>query len=345
MKLSDFDYQLPKELIAQFPPAERHSSRMMLVYREKGEIVDSSFIHLPSFLRPGDLLVVNNTQVIPARLFAQHSKRGRRIEILLARQLQDSCWEALIKGSRYVRKGDTLLIQGDELKATVLEEKDEGKRVLQFQHKGDFLTLINNIGKVPLPPYIKREEIKSLDRQRYQTLFASQPGSVAAPTGGLHFSPQIIDKLKKADIKLVEITLHIGPGTFRPIRTEQVEQHNMEEEYYQISQSSAKKIAAAQAEGRRIVAVGTSTVRALESWAMKGIEEPSHLNGWTDLFIYPVFHFRLLRGLLTNFHLPKSTLLLLVAAFAGMDLILKAYQRAVEEGYRFYSYGDCMLIF
>lgn len=344
MELSNFDYSLPKEFIAQVPLLERHSSRMMLVYKSKGQIIDSAFMYLPQHLRKGDLLVINNTKVIQARLFAHHPKRSRRIEILLTKRLQDNCWETLVKKAHYVRKGDILIIQGDRVKANVIEEMGEGKRILKFHFKGDFLALLKRIGKVPLPPYIKREEIKDLDQERYQTIFASKPGSVAAPTGGLHFSSLIIDKIKKAGIELVDITLHIGPGTFRPIRINRIEKHRMEEEYYQIPQSSAEKIIVARNEGRRIIAIGTSTTRALETWAMKGMNEKNNLKGWTDLFIYPGFRFRIIKGLLTNFHFPRSTLLLLVSAFAGWELILKAYQHAIKKKYRFYSYGDSMLI-
>lgn len=344
MKLLDFDYYLPKEFIAQFPPTERHNSRMMIVYRERKEIISSSFIHLPDFLQPGDMLVVNNSRVIPARLNVKHEKSGRLMELLLTRQIQDNHWEALVKKARYAKKGDILSIPDEDLTITVVEALKEGKRIIEFHHKGDFLTLLNKIGKVPLPPYIKRKPITDLDRERYQTLFARKSGSVAAPTGGLHFSSRIINELKKTGIEFIEITLHIGPGTFRPIRSEEIEKHSMDEEYFIIPYNSAERINAALKEGHRIIAVGTSTTRALESWAVRRKEGKNATEGWTNLFIYPGFDFHVISGLLTNFHLPKSTLLLLVSAFTGRELILNAYKQAMREKYRFYSYGDCMLI-
>jgi S-adenosylmethionine:tRNA ribosyltransferase-isomerase len=344
MQLSDFDYYLPKELIAQFPPIERHHSRMMIVYRESGEIVSSNFIHLHDFLQPGDMLVVNNSKVIPARLFAEHLNSGRLMELLLTRETQTNRWEALVKKARYVKKGNILSIPNEDLNIKVVEELKEGKRVLEFHHKGDILTLLNKIGSVPLPPYIKRKAIEDIDRERYQTVFARKSGSVAAPTGGLHFSPKIINELKKMGIEFTEITLHIGPGTFRPIRSEEIEKHKMDEEHFIISHDSARRINAALKEKRRIIAIGTSTTRALESWAIKRKEENNYLESDTNLFIRPGFDFLITKGLLTNFHLPKSSLLLLVSAFAGRELILKAYKQAMKEKYKFYSYGDCMLI-
>ncbi len=372
MKLSDFDYHLPRELIAQRPLEERDASRLLLLERAARYWKDREFRDLPNLLRGDELLVVNNTRVIPARLFGRrcglaaqrpgrHSKVRREflrapIEVLLTRQIEEKIWEALVRPGRKIRTGERIVFGDGELEAEVIGRGEYGVRRLRFAGTDDTHRAIERLGHVPLPPYIDRPD-EPADRHRYQTIFARQNGAVAAPTAGLHFTPQILERLRARGTEICEITLQVGLGTFQPIRSQEVEHHRMDGEAYEISETAATQIERARREGRPILAVGTTVVRALEDAAEKFFAQQAEgrakfgkslplLPGKTtaELFIYPGYNFRAVDQLLTNFHLPKSTLLVMVCAFAGRDFILEAYRHATAERYRFYSYGDCMLI-
>jgi S-adenosylmethionine:tRNA ribosyltransferase-isomerase len=344
MLLSDFDYDLPLELIAQEPASERSDSRLLVVDRLSGQFSHHRFSDMVHFLPPGCVLVLNDTRVFPARLRGR-KESGGRVEVLLLRRTggEEEIWEVLCKGARNMRVGARLLF-APELSARWLSPPQEGRGRLRFFPRGDFHLLLERLGEVPLPPYIKRQpEGQAIDRDRYQTVYARHPGAVAAPTAGLHFTEDLLAALRQRGIEIVFISLHVGIGTFQPVRVEQVETHKMEGEEYEISTAVAGCINTAKATGRKIVAVGTTTTRALESaCTSEGVIQAGRRR--TDLFIYPGYRFRVIDGLITNFHLPRSTLLLLVSAFAGRELILKAYAEAVAQRYRFYSYGDAMLI-
>lgn len=367
VRLADFDYTLPPESIAQQPLLDRSAARMLLLERGSGRIEDSGFQELPSRLKGNELVVVNNARVIPARLFAHRTgvraeppgkhSGGReeymasRIEVLLTRHIDSELWEALVRPGRKVRNGERLFFEGADLEAEVVGRGDYGLRQLRFQtgSKSSASEVINRIGHVPLPPYIRRSD-EAADRERYQTVFAKDPVAVAAPTAGLHFTPAILKELHRRGIEIAEITLEVGLGTFQPIRTETLGDHVMHSEAYEISQDAAIAIASARRHERSILAVGTTVVRALEDAAQKSIQAgrtPEAIaagRATAEIFIRPGHRFTLVDQLLTNFHLPRSTLLVLVCAFAGRDLVLSAYRHAVASGYRFYSYGDCMLI-
>ena len=358
MLVSDFDYHLPPELIAQKPLADRAASRMLHVRKDSGEIRDSYFSGLPDLLRPNDLVVFNNTRVFPARLFGHRSGthaqplsprnpaskeflRGK-VEALLTKQIGEWEWEALVRPGRKIGVGERISFgENEELKAEVISHGEFGERTLRFDPAPDFFGTIERIGHVPLPPYINRQDEQS-DHERYQTVYARERGSVAAPTAGLHFTPEILDRLRLRGIESTEVTLHVGLGTFQPIHEERVEEHHLHREWYRVSPDAANTINRALDSSRRVIAIGTTAVRTLEYTGRSGRVEPG--SGETDLFIYPGYQFRVVGGMLTNFHLPKSTLLMLVSALAGRDLILRAYNHAVAEKYRFYSYGDCMFI-
>jgi S-adenosylmethionine:tRNA ribosyltransferase-isomerase len=367
MLVSDFHYDLPPERIAQEPLADRSGSRLLHLNRRAEGWQDQSFREFPGLLRPGDLLVMNNTRVFPARLYAhrsgQHAQplsphnpatrdflRGR-IEVLLTRQLSDhpNEWECLVRPGRKIGLGENLYF-GDppELFAEVIERSTFGERRIRFAPVPDFFTRIERLGHVPLPPYIDRAD-RAADRDRYQTVYARARGSVAAPTAGLHFTPEILAEIRQRGIATAEITLHVGLGTFQPIRVEKVEDHKLHREHYEISPDAAQAINLAKTEGRRVVAVGTTTVRTLEYAAQlseerTGGDRVEAGRGEADAFLYPGYRFRVVNALLTNFHLPESTLLMLVCALGGKDLVLSAYRHAVQAGYRFYSYGDCMFV-
>jgi S-adenosylmethionine:tRNA ribosyltransferase-isomerase len=381
MLVSDFDYHLPERLIAQEPAARRDRSRLLVVDRQSGALTDSTFDHLPDFLRAGDLLVINNTRVFPARLIGARVRsdsrsaitRGARVEVFLVREVAPLVWETLVRPGRALPAGARIDF-ADDLRAEVLEWRESGRRIIRFETEGNFDRVIDRIGRTPLPPYIKRVEEDRLDRQRYQTVFARERGAIAAPTAGLHFTSELLDRIGAGGVETIEITLHVGYGTFQPVRVERVEDHHVEPEQYTISAKAARSINRALNEHRRIIAVGTTTTRALESACQQGTGSrgagergsnraqtpsspapqppispaPLHLftsvTATTDLFIYPGFEFRAVRGMVTNFHLPRSSLLMLVSALAGRELILKAYNHAVANEYRFYSYGDAMLI-
>jgi S-adenosylmethionine:tRNA ribosyltransferase-isomerase len=380
MLVSDFDYDLPESLIAQEPAARRDMSRLLVVDRASRTFTDSSFSELPSYLKYGDVVVLNNTRVFPARLIghklrpcaARKPAAGGRVEVFLVRELEPCVWEALVKPGRGLTAGARVEFAASELTAEVLEWRAGGRRLIRLEARDDLDSLIDRIGQTPLPPYIKRDQDKQLDAERYQTVYASERGAIAAPTAGLHFTAPLLKSIASRGIEIVEITLHVGYGTFQPVRAEQVEDHRVEPESYTITDSAAKRLNAALIGGRRILAVGTTTTRALESAALEARVGGSALAGeagaqdqatreesragdprqprinagikTTDLFIYPGFDFGVVRGLITNFHLPRSSLLMLVSAFAGRELVLVAYRHAVEGEYRFYSYGDAMLI-
>lgn len=341
VKIREFDYHLPPRLIAQHPPRRRDQSRLMVIERKTGEIRHCRFRDLSGLIRADDLLALNNSRVFPARLFAHRSGRNETIEILLVREMQSDVWTVLARPARKLRPGEQLHFPRSEMKAVVLQSSSsEVERRLQFQYKGDFRRAIQALGRTPLPPYIEREDdrFEQWDRRRYQTVYARCVGSVAAPTAGLHFTPSMLKRLDR-----VEITLHVGYGTFQPIRSEKVENHRMEAESFEISAEAAERIDRQLQDNRRVIAVGTTTTRTLE-FVYRRHGRIQAEQGWTDLFIYPGFEFKVVGGLITNLHLPGSTLLLLVSAFAGKELIQEAYRKAVELEYRFYSYGDAMLI-
>ena len=346
MDVGAFDFDLPSELIAQDPAAERSGARLMRLDRVTGAVDHSSVWALPDLLTPGDLLVVNNTRVIAARLLGRRVPSGGAVECLLIGHLEDDRWEALMHPGQKLRVGSRVVFEGaPPLHGEVLERRFHGRRVVRLW-TGDGSSVdaaIDAIGHVPLPPYIKRTD-RPADRDRYQTLFARVRGSVAAPTAGLHFSRVLTQGLEARGVELVEVTLHVGYGTFQPVRVERVEDHRVETERYEIGEAAAAAINRALDRGRRVIAVGTTTTRALETAARQGGGRVAAGAAATDLFIYPGFEFRVLRGLLTNFHLPRSSLLMLVSAFAGREHVLAGYRDAIARRYRFYSYGDAMLI-
>ncbi len=341
LSLSAYDYHLPPERIAQHPLDRRDASRLLVLNRSDQSIHHGHFRDLPGLLEPSDLLVLNNTRVIPAR-FRGIRETGGKAELLLLREESEQVWECLAKPAKSLQAGKRILFGNEGCAAEILEVRKEGRRLVRF-HGPEMARWFSEIGESPLPPYIRRPSPNGRDRTWYQTLYASEEGAIAAPTAGLHFTEEVFQQLDTAGIERVEITLHIGPGTFRPIRSKSVKNHKFDAEFFHISEDIFRKLKEANGQGRRVVAVGTSTTRALESIAR--MESPSGaVSGWTELFIYPPFEFRWVRGLVTNFHLPRSSLLMLVSALAGRELILRAYEEAVREGYRFYSYGDAMLI-
>lgn len=342
MKLSAFDFSLPKGLIAQKPAKIRDHSRLMIVDRRSGIIEEGKFRDIISYLRPDDLMVLNNTKVFPARLKGKKTETGGNIEILLINPIEEGTWLCLIKGRMRVGQGLTFVPNG--LSGTVISKEGAGKWQVRFEWEGDFFELLQKYGQVPLPPYIKRPSPVVEDVQRYQTVFAEHTGAVAAPTAGLHFTDTLIKRIREKGVETAFVTLHVGPGTFKPIREEDIHKHKMDEEAYSVSKKDINRINAAKGEGRRIIAVGTTTTRVLETLYLKGDPPGSKQEGWSDLFITPGFHFNIVDALITNFHLPRSTLLILVCAFSGYDLIMKAYSLAIKKGFRFYSYGDAMFI-
>ena len=343
MLLDDFDYDLPAELIAQEPPARRDAARLMLLDRTSGLIDERSITAFPELLNPGDLLVLNDTRVIPARLMGR-KESGGRVEIFLVRRCPDEgeCWLCLIRSSKPSRPGTRILL-ADGLTATVTGQDGDGTWTVSFEPAGGFSPWLERHGRMPLPPYIRREA-EAGDRERYQTTFARQPGAVAAPTAGLHFTPELLDAVRTRGITVATLTLHVGLGTFLPVRVDNILDHRMHREFYRIPEETAQAVARCRREGGRIVAVGTTTTRALEHAAREdGIVRPGA--GEADIFIYPGYRFRVVDALLTNFHLPKSTLLMLVSAFAGKETVRRAYDEAIRRGFRFFSYGDAMFIY
>jgi S-adenosylmethionine:tRNA ribosyltransferase-isomerase len=348
VRVADFDFDLPPELIAQYPAPERAASRLMVVDRATGGIAHARASDLPDLLVPGDLMVVNDTRVFPARLLGHRDPSGGLVECLLLRRLDEHRWDALVHPGQKLRAGRRVRFErgGIVLEAEILEERTFGRRTIRLwrSDRKDVNAAIDALGEVPLPPYIRREATPQ-DRERYQTVYARTRGSVAAPTAGLHLDEQTLARLETRGIEQAAITLHVGYGTFQPVRSTEVEEHRIDPEPYEIGTDPAARIAGALAAGRRIVAVGTTTARTLESVARQNEGRVCAGSGLADLFIYPGFRFGVVGALLTNFHLPQSSLLMLVCAFAGRDLVLEAYRRAVAERYRFYSYGDAMVIF
>ncbi len=354
LRVSDFDFHLPQELIAQQPPEVRGASRMLVVDRGTGALWDRHFADFPSLLQPGDLLVLNDSRVIPARLYARRiTIRDReaatgRIEVMLTEPQGENRWRALVKPGRKVAIGEVLAFPAADdsivLEAEVLDRGEFGERLLQFAPSDDFFAALDRIGHMPLPPYIHREDAAT-DHERYQTVYSQEHGSVAAPTAGLHFTPQILESIRARGVEVARITLHVGLGTFASLRVERVDEVHLHRERYTLSAETAASINKARSESRRIVAVGTTTVRTLEHCALTANGEPLQPHsGSTEIFISPGYEFRLVNALLTNFHLPQSSLLMLVSAFAGREHVLAAYNHAVASGYRFFSYGDCMFL-
>jgi S-adenosylmethionine:tRNA ribosyltransferase-isomerase len=353
--VSDFDYELPEELIAQQPPAERSGARMLMLDRRSGQWQDSAFQHFPEQLRAGDVLVLNNSRVIPARLFARRLRSAAhgedptgRMEVFLTSQVSEWEWEALVRPGRKVQVGTQFLFGDGELRAEVIARGELGERTLRFEPVADFYAILDRLGHIPLPPYIHRSEKDTdadTDRERYQTVFARDRGSVAAPTAGLHFTPEVLERIRERGVRIAYVTLHVGLGTFQPVRVERVEDIHLHRERYTLPEETATELNAALNKGRRVVAAGTTTVRTLEHCAQtSGDGTFKAHSGSTDIFISPGFEFRVVNALLTNFHLPQSTLLMLVSAFAGQESVLAAYRHAVASRYRFFSYGDCMFL-
>lgn len=341
MDIADFDYDLPPELIARVPVRPRDASRMLIVERESGRLVDATFRELADLLGPSDVVVLNNTRVIPARIVGTLERSGRGVEVLFAAPMPANCWEVLIQRARRVRTGDRIWFGTGEVAGVVVGERDHGLRALRFEGQASVAALLERHGQMPLPPYLERPADEK-DRDDYQTVFARTDGAVAAPTAGLHFSQEVLEALRSRGVELLEITLHVGVGTFLPVRSRRVEEHRLKPERFQVSPDVADRLRLARTAGKRVIAIGTTTARTLE-FVVGRYNDFLPAEGETDLFMTPGYRFVAIDGLLTNFHLPRSTLLMLVSAFLSRELVLKAYAHAIAERYRFYSYGDCML--
>ena len=340
MLVKDFDYELPEELIAQDPLEKRSNSRLMVLDKNTGDICHRHFYDIKEYLRPGDCLVINNTKVIPARLYGARVGSGGKVEILLLKRISDNRWECLVKPGKKALPGMEISFGDGLLIGKIVDIVDEGNRIIEFSYDGIFEEILDKLGEMPLPPYITH---KLKDRDRYQTVYAKYDGSAAAPTAGLHFTPELLEEVKAMGVKIAEVTLHVGLGTFRPVKEEEVLEHHMHSEYYELNQEACDIINETKAAGGRIISVGTTSTRTLESAAEPGKPlEPK--SGWTQIFIYPGYEFKVIDGLITNFHLPQSTLIMLVSALAGREHVLAAYEEAVREKYRFFSFGDAMLI-
>lgn len=340
MKKSDFFYELPEELIAQTPVEPRNISRLMKIDRQTGEIIHSHFYNLCDFLKKGDLLVMNDSRVLPARLYGEKKDNGTFIEFLLLEQKGDKVWEIICRPGKKAKVGTRFVFGGGRLEAEVIEVKDDGNRIVRFECKGNFFTALEDVGQMPLPPYITA---KLEDKERYQTVYSKELGSAAAPTAGLHFTEEMLEDLRNRGVNTAFVTLHVGLGTFRPVKEDKVLEHKMHSEHYYLPKETADLINQTRANGGRVIAVGTTTCRTLESVATFYDEIAEH-DGYTDIFIYPGYKFKAIDGLITNFHLPESTLIMLVSAFLGYDKTMNAYKTAVEEKYRFFSFGDAMII-
>lgn len=340
MNVKDYDYDLPEELIAQDPLEDRSSSRLMVLDRQTGDVEHRHFTDILEYLHPGDCLVINNTKVIPARLFGVKEDTQAKIEVLLLKRKENDIWETLVKPGKKAKPGTKLVFGNGLLTAEVVDVVEEGNRLIQFHYDGIFEEILDQLGQMPLPPYITHQ-LK--DKNRYQTVYAKYDGSAAAPTAGLHFTKELLQKVKDMGVDIAEVTLHVGLGTFRPVKVENVLDHRMHSEFYMVSQEAADKINRAKESGHRVIAVGTTSTRTLEAAADENgrLHETS---GWTEIFIYPGYQFKVIDALITNFHLPQSTLVMLVSALAGREHVLHAYETAVKERYRFFSFGDAMLI-
>jgi S-adenosylmethionine:tRNA ribosyltransferase-isomerase len=341
MKVDLFDFHLPEELIAQTPLEQRTESRLMVLNKESGMIKHDIFKNIKEYLQPGDCLVLNDTKVLPARLFGMKEDTGAKIEVLLLKQIEGDEWETLIKPAKRVKEGTKIVFGDGVLTAVCTGEAEHGGRKLKFSYEGIFYEVLEQLGEMPLPPYIK-EQLE--DKDRYQTVFARERGSAAAPTAGLHFTEELLEELKMMGVHIAFITLHVGLGTFRPVSVDSIEEHDMHSEFYQVTEGTALLLNSVREQGGRIITVGTTSTRTLETIAAANDGKYVAENGWTNIFIYPGYEFKAIDGMITNFHLPKSTLIMLVSALAGRDHVLNAYNTAVEERYRFFSFGDAMLI-
>ena len=340
LKLTDFYYELPQELIAQDPLVDRSSSRLLVFHKDTKEMEHKIFKDITDYLKPGDCLVINDTKVIPARLIGEKEETGAKIELLLLKRISDTKWETLVKPGKKAKVGTKISFGNGLLKATVVDVLEEGNRLIEFEFEGIFEEILDELGQMPLPPYITHQ---LQDKTRYQTVDAKHEGSAAAPTAGLHFTNELLEKVKEMGVSIAHVTLHVGLGTFRPVKVENVLEHHMHSEYYCIEEADATLINDTKKKGGRVISVGTTSTRTLESVA----DENGRIHagsGWTDIFIYPGYEFKVIDGLITNFHLPESTLLMLVSAFADRESIMKVYETAVKEKYRFFSFGDAMLL-
>ncbi|MFC7060752.1 tRNA preQ1(34) S-adenosylmethionine ribosyltransferase-isomerase QueA [Halobacillus seohaensis] len=341
MNIKTYDFDLPEDLIAQVPLIDRASSRLMVLNRATEKMDHCNFSDITHYLKQGDCLVLNDTRVLPARLYGAKEDTGGKVEVLLLHQHDNDQWEVLVKPAKKVKVGTRIVFGEGQLVAECTEEQAHGGRRVRFTYEGIFLEVLESLGEMPLPPYIK-EQLS--DRERYQTVYAKEEGSAAAPTAGLHFTNELLDEIQAAGVEVVYLTLHVGLGTFRPVSVETIEEHEMHAEFYQLSESSAQKLNQIKENNGRIISVGTTSTRTLET-IVRDYGNFQASSGWTDIFIYPPYQLQAIDGLITNFHLPKSTLIMLVSAFAGRDFVLEAYQKAVEERYRFFSFGDAMFIF
>lgn len=339
-KTSDFYYDLPEELIAQVPLENRTHSRLMVLDKSTGDIEHKHFYDIVDYLNEGDCIVINDTKVLPARLFGTKKDTHAVIELLLLKRVENKKWETLVKPGKKAKTGTKIVFKEGLLEGEIVEVLDTGNRIIEFKYDGIFEEILNELGEMPLPPYIHE---KLEDKDRYQTVYASHPGSAAAPTAGLHFNNEIIKKLEDKGVDIARLTLHVGLGTFRPVKVEFITEHKMHSEYFEITEEAAQKINKAKQNGKRIISVGTTSTRTLETVSDEnGVVKPT--SGWTDIFIYPGYKFKLVDGLITNFHLPESTLIMLVSTLAGKKNTMNAYNEAVKEGYRFFSFGDAMFI-
>ena len=342
MNTADFDFDLPEELIAQTPLEKRDASRLLVVDKETGAFSDQHFDQIIDQLQPGDALVMNNTRVLPARLYGIKPETGGHVELLLLKNTQGDDWEVLAKPAKRLRVGSQISFGDGRLTATVVEELDHGGRIVRFGYEGIFLEVLESLGEMPLPPYIHE---KLADRERYQTVYAKENGSAAAPTAGLHFTEELLEQIAAKGVKLVYLTLHVGLGTFRPVSVNSLDDHEMHSEFYSLSEEAAQTLRQVKANGGRVIAVGTTSIRTLETIGSKFQGQIQADSGWTNIFIKPGYNWKIVDAFSTNFHLPKSTLVMLVSAFAGRDLVLDAYHHAIQEHYRFFSFGDAMFIY
>ena len=341
MNTADFDFHLPEELIAQTPLEKRDASRLLIVNHKTGQMEDTHFDAIIDQLHPGDALVMNDTRVLPARLHGEKPETGGHVELLLLKNTGGDDWEVLAKPAKRLKVGAQISFGDGRLTATILEELEHGGRIVRFHYQGIFLEVLESLGEMPLPPYI-HEKLK--DRERYQTVYAKENGSAAAPTAGLHFTKELLAKIEAKGVKLVYLTLHVGLGTFRPVSVDNVDEHEMHSEFYTLSEEAAETLRQVKASGKRVIAVGTTSIRTLETIGSKFNGEIKADSGWTNIFIKPGYDWKVVDAFSTNFHLPKSTLVMLVSAFAGRELVLSAYQHAIDEKYRFFSFGDAMFI-
>ncbi|MFA9413233.1 MULTISPECIES: tRNA preQ1(34) S-adenosylmethionine ribosyltransferase-isomerase QueA [unclassified Streptococcus] len=341
MNTKDFDFYLPEHLIAQTPLEQRDASRLLVINRDTKEMTDTSFDHIIDQLNPGDALVMNNTRVLPARLYGQKPDTGGHVELLLLKNTEGDCWEVLAKPAKRLKTGARVSFGDGRLVATIIAELEHGGRIVEFSYDGIFLEVLESLGEMPLPPYIHE---KLADKDRYQTVYAKENGSAAAPTAGLHFTPELLTAIKAKGVHLVELTLHVGLGTFRPVSVENLDDHDMHSEFYQLTAEAANTLNQVKVAGGRIVAVGTTSIRTLETIGQKYGGKLQADSGWTNIFIKPGYTFTVVDAFSTNFHLPMSTLVMLVSAFAGREFVLDAYKHAVDEGYRFFSFGDAMFV-